>query len=335
MKRWLSTLGLVVAFVAAWELAAPADAAPVRHSDLGPTNGIHVVQHWAPADAAARLALSVVSGDIGKVARQTDTGEYYLLTSTSPTWTKIPGLNHAATSVLGRSAGTAGAWADITASADDRVLSRSSGALGFTTVSAAMLAANSVTNAKLRQSAGVSLVGRSANSTGDVADITASADGQVLARQGGVLAFAAISSVTGTDTLKTTGYAGKFRNLGGGAGVTYYWQPYGHSDLNTPPTNIWEAQFLAPRDGSIKNLRFINANPNGDADTFTLTLNVNGSGTTLTLSGLSANTSSLQSDTTHSVSVSMGDLVCFVQVTGGAGINGASGPTWSYDFVEN
>lgn len=133
---------------------------------------------------------------------------------------------------------------------------------------------------------------------------------------------------------KTVGYAGQYRNLGGGAGVTYYWQPYGFKDLNSPPTTIWEAQFLWPRAGTIKNLRFVNTNPIADTDQFTLTLNVNGVDTALTKSGLSANTSTIQSDTTHSVSVAVGDLVCFVQVTGAAGINPGSGPTWCFDFVE-
>lgn len=132
----------------------------------------------------------------------------------------------------------------------------------------------------------------------------------------------------------TTPNSGRFRNLGGGAGVTYYWQPYGFFDLNAPPTTIWEAQFLWPRDGTIKNLRFVNTNPIADTDQFTLTLNINGVDKTLTLSGLSPNTSVMQSDTTHSVAVSKGDLVCFVQVNGGAGLNPGSGPAWCFDFVE-
>jgi hypothetical protein len=48
---------------------------------------------------------------------------------------------------------------------------------------------NGVSDAKFRQSAGLSVVGRSANSTGNVADITAAVDGQVLRRSGTSIGF--------------------------------------------------------------------------------------------------------------------------------------------------
>lgn len=48
---------------------------------------------------------------------------------------------------------------------------------------------NSITDAKLRQSAGVSVVGRSANSTGNVADITAGSNDTVLRRVSNALDF--------------------------------------------------------------------------------------------------------------------------------------------------
>lgn len=54
------------------------------------------------------------------------------------------------------------------------------------------IAANAVSNAKFRQSAGLSVIGRSANSTGDIADITAASDGQVLRRSGTAIGFGAI-----------------------------------------------------------------------------------------------------------------------------------------------
>jgi hypothetical protein len=49
-----------------------------------------------------------------------------------------------------------------------------------------------ITNAKLRDSAGLSVVGRSANSTGEVADIVATANGQFLRRSSSALGFGAI-----------------------------------------------------------------------------------------------------------------------------------------------
>lgn len=56
-----------------------------------------------------------------------------------------------------------------------------------------------VDDAKLRNSAATSVIGRSAGSTGDPGDISAGADGDVLRRAGGALGFGAVpeSSVTG------------------------------------------------------------------------------------------------------------------------------------------
>lgn len=60
---------------------------------------------------------------------------------------------------------------------------------------ATTIAANAVTNAKFRQSAGLSVIGRSANTTGDVADITGAANG-VLRISGTTLAFGAVDLTT-------------------------------------------------------------------------------------------------------------------------------------------
>jgi hypothetical protein len=62
---------------------------------------------------------------------------------------------------------------------------------------------NAVTNEKLRDSAGLSVIGRGANSTGDPADIVAGTNKQVLRREGSDLAFGAVDlssnqAVTGT-----------------------------------------------------------------------------------------------------------------------------------------
>lgn len=67
----------------------------------------------------------------------------------------------------------------------------------------AALATNAVGNTKFRQSAGLSVVGRSANTTGDVADITAGSDFQVLRRSGTSIGFGSVNlastnAVTGT-----------------------------------------------------------------------------------------------------------------------------------------
>jgi hypothetical protein len=62
---------------------------------------------------------------------------------------------------------------------------------------------NGITNTLIRQSGALSVIGRSANSTGDVADISAGTDNQVLRRSGTSLGFGAVNlastnAVTGT-----------------------------------------------------------------------------------------------------------------------------------------
>lgn len=59
---------------------------------------------------------------------------------------------------------------------------------------AATIANNAVSDAKFRQSAGLSVVGRSANSTGNVADITAANDGEVLRRSGTSVGFGTVAT---------------------------------------------------------------------------------------------------------------------------------------------
>ena len=79
-------------------------------------------------------------------------------------------------SVIGRSANSTGDPADISATAaSDQVLRESGNVLGFGTVNTGGMAANAVTDTILRNSGALSVIGRSANSTGDPADISATA----------------------------------------------------------------------------------------------------------------------------------------------------------------
>lgn len=101
----------------------------------------------------------------------------------------------AATSVIGRSAGTAGVPADIAASTDGFVLRRAAGVIGFGTIAANQtIQNNTVTMAELADLAGLSVIGRSANTTGDPAAITAAADFQVLRRLGTTLSFGTVAA---------------------------------------------------------------------------------------------------------------------------------------------
>jgi len=83
------------------------------------------------------------------------------------------------------------------------------------------VANNSITNAKLRDSVALSVIGRSANSTGDPGDIAASSDGDVLRRSGTSLGFGAIpeSSVTGL-TSDLSGKVPTTRTFTAGTGLS-------------------------------------------------------------------------------------------------------------------
>lgn len=54
---------------------------------------IHVLENWTYATAAARTgATGFVTADLGKIAYQQDTGQYYRLTAVTPTWVLITGI---------------------------------------------------------------------------------------------------------------------------------------------------------------------------------------------------------------------------------------------------
>lgn len=124
-------------------------------------------------------------------------------------------VDGSALSVVGRSANSAGVHADIAASgASDAVLRESGSTIGFGTVATGGIANDAITDAKLRNSGACSVVGRSANSTGDPADISAASDNQFLVRRSSALAFGGLvagdipahasthAAAAGTDPLK-------------------------------------------------------------------------------------------------------------------------------------
>jgi hypothetical protein len=63
----------------------------------------------------------------------------------------------------------------------------------ITSTGTVSVATNGITDALLRQSAGLSLIGRSTSTTGNVADITAGTDNQVLRRSGTAIGFGAVN----------------------------------------------------------------------------------------------------------------------------------------------
>lgn len=110
----------------------------------------------------------------------------------------------AALSVVGRTFNTIGNVADISAVAgSDAVLRESGSNIAFGQIATAGIADDAVTNGKLRNGAALTVIGRSANSTGDVADIAAGSDGHVLRRSGTTLGFGTIATAGITDAAVT------------------------------------------------------------------------------------------------------------------------------------
>lgn len=115
--------------------------------------------------------------------------------------TNVKLRNSGALSVIGNAANAAGDPADISASAaSDAVLREFGGVLGFGTVATGGIANDAITDTKIRNSAATSLIGRSANTSGDPADIACSATDQFFWRSGTSVVCATAASTNLSDT---------------------------------------------------------------------------------------------------------------------------------------
>ena len=109
--------------------------------------------------------------------------------------------------------GPSGHIVALEAGPDNYVLkARSGGTLAWDSISSLAVGENEITNLTLRDSAGLSVIGRSANSTGDPGDIVGS-EGQVLRVSGSVLGFGQVNladsgAVTGTLAVANGGTGG-------------------------------------------------------------------------------------------------------------------------------
>lgn len=120
------------------------------------------------------------------------------IANSAVTYAKI--ANAGALAVVGRSANSSGVLADIQATAaSDAVLRENGSTIGFGTIATGGIANNAVTDAKLRTGAALTVIGRSANSTGNVADIQATAASDAVLRENG--------STVGFGTVATGGIA--------------------------------------------------------------------------------------------------------------------------------
>lgn len=111
---------------------------------------------------------------------------------------------------------------------------------------AATINTNAVTDSKLRQSTGLSIIGRSGNTTGDVADITAASDTHVLRRSGtsigfGTIVNGAIDAAAAIDRTKLASGTADHVIINNGSGVLASEAQLsiarGGTALGTTPTN--------------------------------------------------------------------------------------------------
>ncbi len=107
-----------------------------------------------------------------------------------------------ALSVLANATNAAATPTALTAGTDGHVLMRSGTSLVFAPVAAAAITNNSVTYAKIQQGAGLSVIGRAANTAGDNADIIGT-DGQALRVSGTTLGFGTLATAAYADASVT------------------------------------------------------------------------------------------------------------------------------------
>ena len=106
-------------------------------------------------------------------------------------------------SIKGRASDSTGAVSDISAGTDGYVLRRSGTAISFGQIATAGYADASVTDAKFSNRTALSVFGRSANSSGVGADMSAGTDGFVLRRSGTTLGFGTLTGASLADAIIT------------------------------------------------------------------------------------------------------------------------------------
>lgn len=157
---------------------AQSNAPVVTNLDADKLDGEHGSFYLDRANHTGSAALAVT--DITPVTTDRLVGRDTAGTGAAEQLTVGGGIEFTGSGGIQRSALTG----DVTASAGSNATT-----IATSAVTTAKIADDNVTDAKLRESAAVSIIGRSANSTGNPADIAASSNNQVLARISDALTF--------------------------------------------------------------------------------------------------------------------------------------------------
>lgn len=148
---------------------------------LAPSTAGFVLQTGGAGANPSWVSASVADGDKGDITVSA-TGTTWTIDNSAVTYAKVQNVS-ATNRLLGRSTAGAGPMEEITVGGD---ITQSGS--NFT------INANAVTDSDIRQSSGLSVIGRSANTTGNVADIAAANDGEVLRRSGTAVGFGTIAT---------------------------------------------------------------------------------------------------------------------------------------------
>lgn len=175
---------------------AQSTAAVVTNLDADKLDGEHGSYYLDRANHTGSAALAVT--DITPVTTDRLVGRDTAGTGAAEQLTVGGGIEFTGSGGIQRSALTG----DVTASAGSNATS-----IATSAVTTAKIADDNVTDAKLRESAAVSVIGRSANSTGNPADIAASSNNQVLARISDALTFSGGLVFDGSNKITQVSFA--------------------------------------------------------------------------------------------------------------------------------